>query len=151
MRVHEFDIPKALCELIEAEVWPNAREACSRQELDPILGEEAAHVLSLEDDRIILMQPPFHTISDEVASGHEFWNRDLSNVGEIEYKNAVIIADFGLGSDSPIILYYDGAKQPSVMYLKWLGNGSDIRHSWVRTHHSFEEFASAVGLASPGL
>ena len=93
------------------------------------------------------MNPPFHTIADEVNHGNTFWVRDLTNYGEIDYSKAVIIADFGIGTDSPIILYYDDdSESPRVMYLKWSGSGSDICHSWVCTHSSFEEFANDTGL-----
>jgi hypothetical protein len=146
MRVHQLEIPKALCQLIDAGVWPTAPDEVGRQEYEPILGEDAAKVLSPEDTKIVLMNPPFHTIADEVSDGNEWWIEDLSNVGEIDYDKAVIIADFGIGTDSPIILYYDQPEPPSVMYLKWSWSGMASVHSWVRTHSSFEEFASDVGL-----
>jgi hypothetical protein len=150
MNVHELKIPAALCRLIEAGVWPNADtpwQEINRQSFHPILGAEAAHSLSPDDDRIVMMKPPFHTIADEVAGGNDFWVSGLTNASEIDYDKAVIIADFGMGSDSPIILYYGDVDLPVVMYLRWIGNGNgnDIRHEWIQTHASFEEFAESVG------
>ena len=56
------------------------------------------------------------------------------------------IADFGIGSDSPIILYYQ-EPEPCVMYLRWSGDGATlVKHTWIRTHPSFAAFAQAVGL-----
>ena len=92
------------------------------------------------------MPPPFHPIADEIEQGNEFWVQYLTNYGEIDYSKAVIIADFGIGTDSPIILYYDDSEAPKIMYLKWSFSGSEIRHSWVCTHNSFEEFAIDTGL-----
>ena len=71
---------------------------------------------------------------------------ELGGSAVIDYDKALIIADFGLGSDSPIILYYDSLDSPTVMYLRWSGNGQHIRHQWVETHATFDDFASAVGL-----
>ena len=56
---------------------------------------------------------------------------ELGGSAVIDYDKALItIADFGLGSDSPIILYYDSLDSPTVMYLRWSGNGQHIRHQW---------------------
>ena len=110
------------------------------------LGKDAAHRLSSEDDELILMPPPFHTIADEVVGGNSWWNTYLGNVGEIDYSKALIIADFGMGSDSPIVIYYQPLTEPVVMYLKWERQGQQIKHSWIRTHSSFVDFAKDVGL-----
>jgi hypothetical protein len=117
------------------------------QELKPILGKDAAPKLSSHDDRIVLMPPPFHTIGDEVRGGNHFWKTGVTDPKEIDYDKALIIADFGMGSDSPIVLYYEPKDSARVMYLRWIGNGQDIRHEWVETHRSFDDFAVAVGLS----
>jgi hypothetical protein len=68
----------------------------------------------------------------------------LTNLGEIDYAKAVIIADFGMGSDSPIILYYEDLNEPCVMYLKWTSENHHPTHRWVCTHRSFSAFATDV-------
>jgi hypothetical protein len=146
MYVHNFKIPPDLCDLIEKGNWPSTIEEQNKQNLKPILGKSEAKKVSPDDTEIILMAPPFHTIADELKDGNDWWEWGLKNVGEIEYEKAVIIADFGAGSDSPIILYYSDKEEPKVMYLKWEGNGDDIKHTWVSTHGSFKEFAIDVGL-----
>jgi hypothetical protein len=143
MEVNGLRIPEALCRLVDAGVWPKSE---GHQELNPILGPDAAHVLSPIDDRIILMSPPFHTIADDIVGGNSWWLDGVSNPNEIDYEAAVIVADFGLGSDSPIILYYGDDDSPVVMYLRWMGDLGDKRQRWVKTHESFAEFARAVGL-----
>lgn len=137
-------LPDNLTHLIATGVWPT--ETPNMQELHPLLGKHAAQVLSPDDDRIVLMVPPFHTIAVEVKGGNDFWTNDLTNVGEIDYEKALIIADFGLGSDSPIILYYRNTASPSVMYLRWSCDGENIQHEWIETHSTFDDFAKAVGL-----
>lgn len=143
MNVHGLPLPPRLIALIRAGKWTRTGAPAGAM-VD--LGEESARRISEQDDKLILMPPPFHTIADEIAGGNDWWESGLSNVGEIDYSKAVIVADFGIGSDSPIILYYGTSTEPSVMYLKWTGNGSEIQHSWVQTHPSFDKFAEAVRL-----
>ena len=93
------------------------------------------------------MRPQSHTIADEVAAGNEFRHRDLSNVGEIDYDKALIIADYAAGLGSPIILYCDPNPSPVVMYLKWCIEGRAAPPSWCQPHEWLDEFAAAMGLA----
>lgn len=138
-------LPTLLTEMVNSGVWPTGNP--NLQEFKPILGKEAAQKLSSRDDLIVLMPPPFHTIGDEVRGGNRFWETGVTNPKQIDYDKALIIADFGMGSDSPIVLYYNDDEPPRVMYLRWIGNGHEIRHEWVETHPTFHEFALAVGLS----
>ena len=112
------------------------------------LGKEAAHKVSPEDDRIYLFRPPFYTVDENAKSNPNFWLKSLTNVGEIDYERSVEIADFGLGSDSSIILNYEVSMEPRVMYLKWSFENGIESNSWVCTHETFEHFARDVGLES---
>lgn len=82
--MHPHKLPTDLTALIESSFWPSVES--NRQELEPLLGETAAHKLSPDDDRIVLMVPPFHTIADEVRGGNELWTRDLTNVARLITK-----------------------------------------------------------------
>jgi hypothetical protein len=145
MNSGQFQIPNLLSELIERQAWTLPESPPS---LIVDLGAEAAHRLSPEDNHLILMPPPFHTIADEIEDGNTFWEADLSNVGEIDYSKALIIADFGLGSDSPIILYYEQPDHAKVMYLKWVITNHQAEHCWITTHSNFRDFAIDVGLVN---
>lgn len=106
-----------------------------------------AYRLTPEDHHLELMPPPFQTVADEITYGNSFWTEDVSNVGEIDYAKAVIIADFGHGSDSTVILYYGDGSEPSVRYLKWhRTRHNETIHSWVQTHATFTAFATDVEL-----
>jgi hypothetical protein len=141
-----FEIPSELKMLIEQGEWPQTNSNPYDQELNPIIGAEVTKRIWPDEDKIILMPPPFHTIKDEVDHGNTFWTEFLTNVGEIDYSKALIIADFGAGTDSPIILYY-ADEDPSIMYLRWsFGSQGPLKHSWICTHKSFNEFARSVGL-----
>ncbi len=143
MKVHDLILPEAIEALIADAVWSPAD---TPQGFLKNLGEACAKKISPDDDQLILMAPPFHTIQDEVDGGNEWWVSGLTNPTEIDYSQAVIIADFGAGSDSPIILHYQHEQEPVVMYLKWTYHDQDVKHSWVKSHESFEQFACEMGL-----
>jgi hypothetical protein len=153
MKVHEFKIPNSLCELINSGVWPDETSLSGsfyQQEFKvPIIKKEALkHFPDFDKycNTIVLYKPPFRTIADNVQQGNDYWIKGLSNVGQIDYKKAVMIADFGFGSDSVIILYYENTEEPSIMYLKYYLEDSSVHHAWVKTHNSFDEFAKDIGL-----
>lgn len=55
-----------------------------------------------------------------------------------------MIGDFGLGSDSPIILdYAQDSTNPPVFRLRWGQNG---HNEWVPGARDFDEFAIMLGL-----
>jgi hypothetical protein len=66
---------------------------------------------------------------------------------QIEPERALIIGDFGMGSDAPIILDYRNAdSDPPVLRLRW-SEGRD-NNAWVRCAASFDEFADMLGLSA---
>lgn len=139
-------IPESLLNLIKTCVWPKEGANTMDQEFNPIVRSEYVEKISADDTKLILHAPPFHTIQQAISYGEQFWTRDLTNLGEIDYSQAVIIADFGMGSDSVVILYYSVGNEPSVKYLKWSGNGADIRHTWSHIDDNFNDFAIKIGL-----
>jgi len=145
--VDNLQLPTELVELIQSGTWA-----------DGLTTKDVASNAWPGEREIVLMPPPFHTIDNEVQAGNRFWQDEeysyLTNIGEIDYKMAVIIADFGLGSDSPVILYYSDSRDPVVMYLrhesrrKWKGLRPEKvrKHTWVKTHSDFAEFAADLGV-----
>lgn len=153
MKVNGLEIPNSLCESIKDGKWPDENSLSGsfyQQEFkNPIIKKEALiHFPDFDKyfTTIILYRPPFHTISDDIRDGNDSWNEWLTNVGQIDYEKAVIIADFGYGSDSVIILYYGNTDSPSIMYLKYFIEDRNVKHNWIKTHNSFDEFASDIGM-----
>ena len=76
--------------------------------------------------------------------------------GQIDLDKAIEIADFGDGSEQPIILDYQvDPSEPSVRRLEWNrlrseGPGGPTftwANHWVEIAPSFDEFARLLGLA----
>jgi hypothetical protein len=55
----------------------------------------------------------------EYAATDRFWSLQVSAPDSIDHAKAVCIGDFGLGSDSPIVLdYRENRDAPVVRYLR---------------------------------
>jgi len=141
-------LPPLLSQLIAADVWPTDGKAVWGQYERPLASPERVRQFAPEEKEIHLFVPPFHPIADEVASAsvvvvNEFWKR-FGARDEIVAEKALILGDFGLGSDAPIILNYAvDAVEPPVFRLRWLPNQPT---KWVQGARSFDEFASILGL-----
>lgn len=73
-----------------------------------------------------------------------FWERDGA-LDQIEPEHALIIADFGIGADSVVILDYSrDPVDPPVLRLRWHVPGGG--NAWVIGARNFDEFATILGL-----
>ena len=71
-----------------------------------------------------------------------FWG-PYGALHEIVPEKALILGDFGLGSDAPIILNYAAdPEDPPVFRLRWRDGR---RTDWVQGACNFDEFASMLG------
>jgi hypothetical protein len=146
----KYPLPPLLTELLAAGIWPEDYKAAMAQNLRSgnLVAPDRVHQFAAEEDEIIFNIPPFPTIADELASSppplgtREFW-RDFGALDQIVPEKALIIGDFGPGSDAPIILdYARDPLDPPVLRLRY----SDGRTDWVQGARNFEEFAAILGL-----
>ena len=116
------------------------------QQLRPIIPAERVQRFAAEETLICLQPPPFPTIAQVRAAGRagDFWER-FGALDQIDPERAVIIGDFGLGSDSPIVLdYARNPSNPPVLRLRWGSQGKG--NEWVVGASDFDEFAKMLGL-----
>lgn len=99
-----------------------------------------------EDENLIcLALPPFSTIAKQMSAsrGGNFWER-FGSLHQIVPEQALVIGDFGLGSDAPIILDYSRSmSDPPVLRLRWHAGGQT---EWVDGASRFDQFAAMLGL-----
>jgi hypothetical protein len=115
------------------------------QELHPRVAADRVRRFAAEESLICLQPPPFRTIADAQAAGGagDFWER-FGALDQIVPELALIIGDFGIGSDSVVILdFARDASNPPVLRLRW---GPDGRNDWVQGAREFGEFAEILGL-----
>jgi hypothetical protein len=68
----------------------------------------------------------------------------MADPGGIDFDLALDIADFGLGSDAPILLdYREDTTNPRVIRLRWQ---QGTPNQWVIMAPDFRSFVEALGL-----
>jgi len=116
-----LQLPKTLERLIAEGAWPNAKgPSMTEQQFKPLAPPERVRLFAEDESLACLAPPPFTTIAQEVQKGGagDFWER-LGALHQIVPEQALIIGDFGLGSDSPIILAFDrSSNDPPVLRAK---------------------------------
>jgi len=143
-----FDLPAGLTRLIAERVWPSAAgPSMIEQQLRATIPADRVRRFAAEESVICLEPPPFATLAQVRAAGGagNFWER-FGALDQIEPERVIVIADFGLGSDSVVILDYARNKSnPPVFRLRWGPSGES--NEWVQGARDFDEFADMLGLA----
>jgi hypothetical protein len=147
---NDFPLPTGLMRLIAVGVWPSRKgPSMNEQQFKPLVAADRVQRFAPDETLICLAPPPFRTIAAERDAGGsgDFWAR-FGVLHQIEPEKAVVIGDFGLGSDSPIVLDYSrNAADPPVVRLRWSGNGSHVKTEWVEGATNFDHFAELLGLS----
>lgn len=147
-------LPPLIEVLVALGRWPATPQASLRQNVEPLVSPERISALASDEDWLYLYSPPFRSVASDVAAhevaGWDFWV-EHGALHELEPTMALIIGDFGPGSDAPILLDYRQANGPCVMKLAWLpadrGAPSKPTTTWVEIAESFDGFAKQLGLA----
>ena len=138
--------PAELKDLVAAGAWPLTEREANQQNLPtgPIPAALVEGLVSGEH-QIYLFPPPFRTIAERCAGPEaDFW-RKFGALEDIDPSRAVVIGDFGLGSDAMIVLDYRTSGEPSLIRLAW--TGGERRPRWVPFFGTFAVFARAFHLA----
>jgi hypothetical protein len=171
--VSSLPLPPLLQALIQTGRWPT-RDNVSLQNLHPLVSAALVRKLAPDETGDIhFLAPPFATIQERCdtppyflgGSRHaisnidpaileatppiecresDFWLHPDRAPGELRLDLALVIGDFGIGSDAPIILdYAEISDQPIVKRLRYSPEGNH----WIRMAPCFHAFAEALGLA----
>lgn len=129
-------IPDELLALIRDGLWPVGDDAFRSFPSVPI---GIVRRLAPDQAEIYRYSPPFRTVQAEMlADARSFWSFDFAVVHELDPELAVVIGDFGLGSDAPLVLdYRRSLSSPSLLRLHWLPAGNH----WVECAASFADFS----------
>jgi len=146
--------PQELRNLMAAGLWPATHEQAIQQNLSQRIPTKNIHLLIPTEDRIDLYSDPSMTVEEEHQRSRstlehtDFFAIYGQTLRQIDPGRALLIADFGLGSDAPIALDLRVCTQdPPVICLKWDdSNYSDGQHQWVQLAPSFSEFVKVLQL-----
>lgn len=138
----DLPLPAGLTRLLESGVWP-ATDTMTDQQFNPSISPDRVRRFAEDESCICLLPPPFPTIAQALGGVGDFWER-FGALDQIVPEKALIIGDFGLGADSPIILdFARHASNPPVLRLRW---GPGRRTKWVQGARDFDDFAEVIGL-----
>jgi len=127
-----------LKQLVDDGLWPLNNHACQLQNLHPLIPREIVRSFAPDEETIVLYPYPFCTVA-EARKSNKYWENERSAIEEIDPALSLVIGDFGLGSDTAIILDYRTA-QPRLLRLQW---GADENH-WVDCGLSVAQLAAHV-------
>jgi hypothetical protein len=160
--VGDLPLPSRLITLIDSGLWPRDSNEAIRLNMRSPVSRERVRSFAPDQDKICLYSPPFSTVARRIANGDKFWSK-FGALEQISPELSVVIADFGLGSDSPILLdYRESIASPTVIRLKLnslLGgavpNGRTKvlgwANVWLRCANTFDAFADLLGLEEQAL
>lgn len=136
--------PPLIARLVAEGRWPADEAQARAQYLQSRAPAERIKLLAAEESWLDLNRPPFRTVRDYAAK-NPFWTWPTSDPSGIDFDLAVVIGDFGLGSDAPIVLdYRSSAVAPRVLRLRWTRPTTDNR--WVEMAPDLETFVEVLGL-----
>lgn len=145
MKAGPWIIPQRLESLIATGIWPARPEQAGPGIKAPIAEEKVRRFAP--DEPEIYFYPP-RLVSARIAGGETFWTWAEADPSGIDPEASVLIGDFGLGSDAPVILdYRENPADPFVKYLKWGASAAESR--WVTGASSFDEFCEMLELTNP--
>jgi hypothetical protein len=146
--VGTLPLPKRLLNLIETGRWPRTRQEALKQNVKSLVPKERIQLFAPAESTIFLCAPPFYTVAADIAARekrghHNLWSA-YAAVDSISPELSIVIGDFGLGSDAPILLdYRQGGSNTPVIRLQWRKPEPNI---WVLCSSSFDGFADMLGL-----
>lgn len=140
-------LPQSLRSLIETGAWPLTEEDLVHQNLSGgWVDGETVRRLVRDEGQIYFYPPPFRTIAQQLETAERaFWN-EHGDLPRIDPARALLLGDFGIGSESAIALDYRDPGEPPLIRLRWEHSGSGPR--WVPFFPSFADFDRAFSLAS---
>lgn len=144
----ELLLPPLLERLLAAGRWPRDERESLSQNLETWIPGDRVQALAADERTIFLFPPPFRTVQ-ELRRHNPFWTSRHADPEGIDPELVLDIGDFGLGSDSPMLLdYREALENRRVLRLKWSEDGEANR--WVVLAPDFESFAETLGLTAQG-
>lgn len=139
--------------------WPRTEsEAHEKGWSDSRVSKDLVRAIVPWESNLYFQPPPFQTVAqyqqhergDKRWRNCPFWTGSFSAPSELEPQKALVIGDFGHGSDSPIVLdYRSGVTSPLVLALqiKWIGTTPPMfDNHWIQISPSFHNLVQRLGL-----
>lgn len=144
---HGLPLPPLLIELIQDGVWPvrDRRTQDSTPLVDRALAERFGHSLISLATPIFKTAVRYSSMSSERLPFSHLWD-------EVDPACCLMIADMGLGADTPIFLHYHDCDQPPrvITSIYPIGPYREAGFRWTELAADFAYFARILGLDNNG-
>jgi hypothetical protein len=145
MRIDGLLIPDELVAALDAGRWPRTPQEAISQNLQPWVSLQGIQQLAPGESTLFLYHPPFAVLARGLVGEGDLFYKRFGALDQIVPEATIEIADFGIGSDSPVALdYRESTEEPRVIRLQW-GRGGQANH-WVPMAPDFATFAKVLGL-----
>lgn len=146
--------PDELKRLMEAKLWPSSHGESIQQNLCRRIASADVVSLMPTESEIFLYPNPRSTLASDYAAskqlvgGADFFKDYKETLVQIDPEKALLIADFGAGSDAPIALDFRANQaDPPVIGLQWCAAPrTDKKSYWIQIAPSFSAFVKKLNL-----
>jgi hypothetical protein len=142
-----LQVPPLLEKLIASGRWPRTAQEQLAQNLRPLVSPERVKRLAPDERGIIYLYTPPFRVAGRRDDPTDFFNWPSSDLNGIDLDRAILIGDFGLGSDAPIALdYREDVANPRVIRLRYREDCPPLIGKWVVMAPDFASFVELLGL-----
>jgi hypothetical protein len=142
-----LQIPSLLEDLVAAGRWPRTAQEQLAQILQPLVSPDRVKRLAPDERGIIYLAAPPFRAAGRRADPKDFYNWPSSDPGGIDLDRAIVLGDFGIGSDAPIALdYREDAANPRVLRLRYNEDCPPLIGRWVLLSPDLASFVAALGV-----
>ncbi len=138
-------LPEKLILLIDSGFWPVTAKEVEAQNEFPLIDEHVVHHAIPDEYRLYLIQPPFKSVEELCAFEDDIW-REFSVESEFDLSKLIVIADFGLGSDSILVLDYQHSTEPALVRLAYSHFKDVQENKATAVAPSFGAFCEVLGI-----
>ena len=158
--INNLKLPETLIELIQTDQWKPPKDKSGIKKILE-LPEDLKTKFDPFDDYIYFGTYTLDLMKKE-SLGIQKWTKrqgfgcmflgaldEMVKPGNIDFNKSILIADLGIGSDSPFVLdYRDDIKNPSVIMIRW-GKDPIKDNRWMKVTDNFDEFVEIIGIKAP--
>lgn len=134
-----YELPPLLASLISRGVWPSDDLTALRQHVAPLVAPACVKAFAPEESRLFLYASPWF---DSIGAGiraNKGLTPEQEALADIDPERTIVIADFGLASDTAVALDYRAdTTVPAVIRLQW--RLPEAPNRWVPVAPSFDAF-----------
>lgn len=147
MKVGNLKIPDEIVTLLRCRKWPVNHIEAIRQNLESQVSPETIRNFISDENWLFLYPPLFRTMQRLIELDRKHWSDESLALWDIDPALTIIIADFGIGSDTLMALDYRfDIYSPRVIRLQW--RLPEQKNQWIVVSESFDLLSKKLNLTN---